>query len=168
MWHFTESPPNTKLRCCCSGNCRGQCPGRTTRCPNVAAVNLPGRRSDVLCLPSRDADTETQRDRHTDTDTQPHRHKYTDTQTPRHTSTATQARRHADTVTQTQTQALRNPDAWVANRTSSKGEKRLKKVWRPLCSVCRCQVPGCRASARKPHGQHLKPSNFGLCQKHWK
>ena len=119
-----------------------------TCCPNVPVINLPGRRSDVLGLPSRDADAETQRDRHTDTDTQP--------------------LRHTDTVTQRQTQAHRNPDAWVANQASSLGEKiRLKKVWRPLCAVCRCQKPGCHGGARKPHGKDLKQSNFGLCQKHW-
>ena len=53
MWHATELPPNKKLRCCCSGNCRGMCPARHTFCPNVAAVNLPGSRSHVLRLPSR-------------------------------------------------------------------------------------------------------------------
>ena len=120
-WHVTEDPPNkkTKLRCSCTGNC--QCPGRSSGCPNAAVINLPGRRSDVLGLPSRDADTETQRDRHTDTDKQPHR--------------------HTDIVTQRQTQAHRNPDAWVANQASPIGEKiHLKKVWRPLCAACKCRM----------------------------
>ena len=150
-WHKTDLPPQKKYRklhCSCKGNCRAACPGRMTCCPNVPVINLPGMRSDVLGLPSSDADTETQRDRHTETDTQP--------------------LRHTDTVTQTQTQAHTNPDAWGANQASSLGEKtQLKKVWRPLCDVCRCQMPGCRGGTRKPHGADLVLSNCGFCQKHW-
>ena len=146
-WHFTEAPPNKKkkLFCSCKGNCQLGCPGRSRFCPNAPDINLPGRRSDVLGLPSRDTDTETQRDRHTDTDTQPHR--------------------HTDIVTQRQTQAHRNPDDWVANQASPIGKKiQLKKVWRPLCTACKCRIIGCR---RKPHGNHVLLSNVGLCQKHW-
>lgn len=51
-WSVTDPAPNKKLRCCCSGNCRGQCPGRYDGCPNVAIFNLPGERSDALHLPS--------------------------------------------------------------------------------------------------------------------
>jgi hypothetical protein len=104
-WHKTDLPLNKKLRCCCSGNCRGLCPGRRAVCPNVAVVNLPGRRSDALCLPSRvldtqtDTQTQTHRHRHTATQTQIHRH--TDTQTHEHSHAGTQTHRrsHADTDT---------------------------------------------------------------------
>jgi hypothetical protein len=43
----------------------------------------------------------------------------------------------------------------------------MKKVWRQLCSVCKCQLPECHAAARKPHGYQYDPGNFGFCQLHW-
>ena len=52
-WYSTARAPKKKSRCQCSGNCRGQCPGRHDECPNVAVINLPGRRSDAICLQSR-------------------------------------------------------------------------------------------------------------------
>lgn len=52
-WYSTAPAPDKKARCTCSGNCRGQCPGRQNKCPNVAVINLPGRRSDAICLQSR-------------------------------------------------------------------------------------------------------------------
>lgn len=47
------------------------------------------------------------------------------------------------------------------------GEHLMKKVWRQLCSVCKCQLPECHAAARKPHGYQFDPGNFGFCQLHW-
>ena len=44
----------------------------------------------------------------------------------------------------------------------------LKKMWIQLCSVCRCQEPGCHGGARKPYGDHMDPCNWGRCARHWK
>ena len=129
MWHATELPPNKKLHFRCTGNCRGSCPGRHTFCPNVAAINPPGRKSDVLCLPSRVPGAVTfdrlvvrqgmggqtglppgklatspftscgQTHRHIDTQT--HSHKDAETQRHTHSRTDTDAQRHRHTYTQT-------------------------------------------------------------------
>jgi len=41
-WYSTEPAPTKRLQCQCKGNCRGMCPGRHGRCPNVAVANMPG------------------------------------------------------------------------------------------------------------------------------
>ena len=58
------------------------------------------------------------------------------------------------------------PNWAVINLSPQKTNRLPGQHFVPLCDACRCQAPGCQASARKPWGTKLCIGNYGFCTRH--